>query len=71
MKDQNLPYELEKLFYLKDYLGRYYKSYWEIISGSIGQCDQWEPHMHIYKNELTIVLHPKHRFDTTYFYFLK
>ena len=69
MKDQDLPYELEKLFYFKDYSGRYYKGYWEIVSGSTGQCDQWEPHTHIYKNELTIILHPKHRNSNTYFYF--
>lgn len=71
MKDQNLPKELEKLFYLKDYSNSYYKGYWEIVSGSTGQCDQWEPHTHIYKNELTIILHPKRRNSNTWFYFFK
>lgn len=71
MKDQDLPEELEKLFYLKDYSGRYYKGYWEIVNGSIGQCDQWEPHPHVYQNELTIVLHPKRRNSNTWFYFFK
>lgn len=71
MKDQNLPKELENLFYLKDYSECYYKGYWEIVSGSIGQCDQWESHPHIYRNELTIILHPKHWNDNTYYYFFK
>ena len=70
MNDLYLPSELTSLF-SKTYRGQYYKGNWEIVSYRVNTLDQYELVPHLYKNELTIVLHPSFLNSNTIYQFFK